>query len=810
MRDLKYSLRRLLKSPGFTTVVILTLGLGIGANTAIFSVVNTVLLQPLAYREPDRLVTINHHYQSEALNNLDAPVSAAGFRDYRDKTKSFDAVAVETGWSANLTGTGDPERVPAIRVSGDYFRVFGVAPQLGRTFGRDEDDPGKNNVVVISDGLWKRIYGGDRGVVGKTMQLNSVGYTILGVMPPGFRAFFNRNADIWTPLALEAKQYAPVNYTNEWLDLSARLKPGVSAKQADAEMRAFAEQVRRLYPDAVGTKWTLKVRTLDEMATGEIRPALLVLLGAVGFVLLIACANVANLLMARVTSRQKEVAIRTALGADRWALVRQLLTESLLLALAGGLLGLAIAFWSVRTLGAIVPNIPGGNDLRIDGTVMLFTLGISVLTGLLFGVVPALQTSRTNLHETLKEGGRSGAADVSGNSLRRVLVVGEVALALTLLIGAGLLIRSVARLQHLSPGFNADHLLTFDVSLPNAKYSSDTIRQQFFLSMLDRVSHVPGVVAAGGTTNMPFGPNNWSTGSFEVEGYQAGPNQPGPWGDNHAVTPDFFRTMRVPVLQGRAFTSSDLQSSQAVAIVDEEFVRKFYHDQNPIGKRIAFGARRGKQPDWITIVGVVGHMMAEALDAKPRVQLYLPYAQRPDLPFMSVAVRTTNDPLLMARPVREAIHSVDKDMPISNVKTMDDLLESSLGQRRLSMILLGAFSAIALLLASIGIYGVLSYSVTQRSRELGIRMALGAARSRVLTLVIGQGMTLAVIGIGIGLVGALALTRLLASQLYSIRPTDPMTFMGVSLLLAAIALVATLVPALRATRVDPVVALREE
>ena len=809
MRDIKYSLRRLLKSPGFTIVVILTLGLGIGANTAIFSVVNTVLLQPLVYREPDRLVTINHHYQSEALNNLDAPVSAVGFRDYRDKTKSFDAVAVETGWSANLTGTGDPERVPATRVSGDYFRVFGVGPQLGRVFGRDEDEPGKNNVVVISDGLWKRIYGADRGLVGKTMQLNGVSYIVLGVMPQGFHAFFSSNADIWTPLALDPRQLTPVNYTNESLQLTARLKPGVSAKQADAEMHAFAEQVRRLYPDAVGKAWTLKVTTLNQLATGDIRPALLVLLGAVGFVLLIACANVANLLLARVTSRQKEVAIRTALGADRWALVRQLLTESLLLALAGGLLGLAIAYWSVKTLGAIVPNIQGGKALGIDGTVMLFTLGISVMTGLLFGVVPALQTSRTNLHETLKEGGRSGSGDVSGNAVRRVLVVGEVALALTLLIGAGLLIKSVARLQHLSPGFDAEPLLTFDVSLPNAKYSSDTIRQQFFQSMIDRVSHVPGVVAAGGTTNMPFG-GNWSTGSFQVDGYQTGPNQPGPWGDIRAVTPEYFRAMRVPLLQGRAFTSSDLQGSQAVAIVDEEFVHKFYHDQNAIGKRITFGGRRAKQPDWITIVGVVGHMMAEALDAKPRVQLYLPYAQRADLPFMSVAVRTTGDPLLMARPVRDAIHSVDKDMPISNVKSMDDLLESSLGQRRLSMILLGAFSAIALLLASIGIYGVLSYSVTQRSRELGIRMALGAARGRVLSLVIGQGMTLAGIGIAIGLVGAFALTRLLASQLYSITPTDPMTFVGVSLLLTAIALVATLVPALRATRVDPVVALREE
>jgi putative ABC transport system permease protein len=789
--------------------VVLTLGLGIGANTAIFSVVDTVLLQPLGYRQPDRLVTINHFYQSEALNNLEAPVSAIGFRDYRDKTKSFDAVAVETGWNANLTGTGDPERVPASRVSGDYFRVFGVAPQIGRIFGRDEDEQGKNRVVVLSDGLWKRIYGGDRGVVGKTMLLNAQTYTILGVMPPGFKAFFNGRADIWTPLALDPKQFTPDNYTNEWLNLTARLKPGVSAKQADAEMKAFAEQVRRLYPKAVGQKWTLKVKTLDDLSTGSIRPALLVLLGAVGFVLLIACANVANLLLARVTSRQKEVAIRTALGADRWVLVRQLLTESVILALAGGLLGLGIAFWSVKSLVAIVPNIPRANELGIDGSVLAFTLGLSVFTGLLFGVVPALQSSRANLHETLKEGGRTGSADVSGRLMRRVLVVGEVALALTLLIGAGLLIKSVAKLQRVTPGFDPDRLLTFDLSLPNAKYPSDTLRQQVFASMIERMRQVPGVLAAGGTSNMPFG-GDWSTGSFDIEGVQVGPNEPGPWGDIRVVTVGFFRTMRIPLLQGREFGSQDTRGTQRVAVIDEEFVRKYFRNQNPIGKRITFDGNTAKDPKYIDIVGVVGHTMHEALDAKPRIQLYLVDAQRGGFQSMSVAVRTSGDPLLMTRSVRDAIHTVDKDIPLSNVKSMDDLLESSLGQRRLSMILLGAFSAIALVLASIGIYGVLAYSVTQRSRELGIRMALGAARGRVLRLVIGQGMALAVIGIAIGLVGAFALTRLLASQLYSITPTDPATFVGVGFLLAAIALLATLLPALRATRVDPVVALREE
>ena len=661
LRDLKYSLRRLQKSPGFTAVVVLTLALGIGANTAIFSVVNTVLLRPLPFREPQRLVTINHFYQSEALNNLEAPVSAIGFRDYRDKTKSFEAVAVESGWSANLTGTGDPERVPASRVSGDYFRVLGVPAQVGRTFGRDEDEQGKNRVVVLSDGLWRRIYAADRAAVGKTIQLNGESYTIVGVMPEGFRSFFNPPADIWTPLALAPSVFDPNNYTNEWLNLTARLKTGVSLDQAKAEMRAFANQLRKQYPSNLGQRWTLSVKSINELATGRIRPVLLVLLGAVGFVLLIACANVANLLLARASARQKEVAIRTALGADRWALVRQLLTESVLLALAGGLLGLGLAHWSVKSLIATIPDIPRANEVGIDGGVMLFTLGVSVLTGLLFGLVPALQTSRTQLHETLKEGGRTGSADFSGRNVRRILVIGEVALALTLLVGAGLLIKSVARLQHVDPGFDASRLLTFNVSLPRVKYPSDTVRIQFFDAAFARLAQVPGVVSVGGTSTMPFG-GSWSTGSFQIEGYTPGPNQPGPWGDIRIVSPEFFRTLRVPLKQGRVFTQQDGPESQDVAVIDEEFVHKYYRGQNPIGKRIFFGARAGQQPDYITIVGVVAHTMHEGLDAKPRIQLYLPYRQLVGdraMNFMSMAVRTSGDPLTMARSVREALHTVD-------------------------------------------------------------------------------------------------------------------------------------------------------
>jgi putative ABC transport system permease protein len=813
LRDIRYGLRRLRKSPAFTAIVVLTLALGIGANTAIFSVVNAVLLRALPYREPDRLVTINHFYNNPELNYLEAPVSAIGFRDYRDKTKSFQAVAVETGWSANLTGDGDPERVPASRVSGDYFRVNGVPAALGRTFGRDEDEPGKNRVVVLSDGLWRRVFGADRRAVGKPIQLNGETYTVLGVMPPEFRAFYNRDADIWTPLALRADQFNPNNYTNEWLNLTARLKPGVPLKQAQAEMRTFANDLRRQYPNSFGRSWTLRVKSLNELATGKIRPALLVLLGAVGFVLLIACANVANLLLARGAVRIKEVAIRSALGAERWTLVRQLLTESIILALAGAALGLVLAWWGVKSVAALAPQLAANGGIRIDASVLLFTLGVAIVTGLLFGLAPAVQTSRTNLQSTLKEGGRTGAADASGRVVRRALVVGEVALALTLLIGAGLLIKSVARLQRVQPGFDPAKLLTFNVALPRVKYASDTAKIQFFDQALARIAEVPGIVSVGGTDVMPFG-GSWSTGSFNIEGYTPGPNQPGPWGDLRAVSPDFFRTMRIPIKQGRGFTMQDDARSQAVAVIDDEFVKKYFRNQNPIGRRIYFGDATDSVKNYITIVGVVGHTMHEGLDADPRLQLYLPY--RKPLPgwgalgAMAFAVRTSGEPLQMTRAVRNAVQTVDKDMPISGVKSMDDLVGSSVGQRRLTMILLGTFSGIALLLASIGIYGVMSYSVAQRGREIGIRMALGAERGRVLALVVGQGMALAGLGVGIGLLGAFALTRLLGSQLYSVTPTDPGTFAAVAGLLTAIALGATLPPALRATRVDPVVALREE
>jgi putative ABC transport system permease protein len=535
-------------------------------------------------------------------------------------------------------------------------------------------------------------------------------------------------------------------------------------------------------------------------------------LGAVGFVLLIACANVANLLLARAASRIKEVAIRSALGATRRDLLRQLMSESLLLAVVGGVLGLGLAWLGMKGLVALKPaNVPRITELRIDGTVTVFTLGIAVITGLLFGLVPALQASRTNLQDTLKEGGRSGSADRSGQSLRRALVVAEVALALTLLTGAGLLIKSLALLQGVNPGFDASNLLTFNASIPNAKYQSKTSRVQYWERAIEAVKAVPGVTSVGLTSTMPF-TGDWSTGSFGVEGYQPPPNTPPPWGDQRLVSPGFFTTLKVPLIKGRNFTEQDGAVGPQVVIVDDEMVRRYWPNADPIGKRVTFNnPQRDSVIEWMTVVGVVGHTKHEGLDAENRVQMYHPYHK---LTFvgnsMSFAIRTGGDPTRVLPAVRAALHGIDQDVPIFEISTMDANIANSMGQRRFAMMLLGLFAVMAVVLASIGIYGVMSYSVTQRSHEIGIRMALGAARRNVLRMVMGQGLVLVGAGVLIGVVGAFGLTRLIASQLFGVRPTDPTTFISVALTLIGVAALATFVPAMRATRVDPVVALRDE
>ena len=807
--DIRYALRRLRAHPGFTAIVVLTLAFGIGANSAIFSVVNTVLLRPLPYNEPGQLVTIQHDYPSL---KLEAPVSAPGYRDYRARTRLFSSVAVEADWRVNLTGQGDPQRLHGTRVTGDFFRTYGVAPALGRVLLPDEDAPGRNRVVVLSNGAWQRLYGGRPDVLNRTMSLDGVAYTIVGVMPRTFHDFYVDDADIWSPLALADSDFAPGNYTNEYLQLTARLQPGVTIDEAQREMHAFAAQLRQEHPDQIPHDWTLGVKSLSTLATGDIRPALFVLLGAVGFVLLIACANVANLLLARAAGRTKEVAIRTALGATRRDLVRQLLVESTIMSLVGATVGLVLAYVGVRALVAANPtNVPRVSELSIDGRVLLFTLVMALVTGVLFGLAPALQMSRGDMHNTLKEGGRSGSADRSGATLRRALVVAEIALALTLLSGAGLLIKSFSKLAAVNPGFNPSHLLTFQLSLPSSSYPTDTSRTQFYDAVLPRLAHIPGVRAAGAASVMPFA-GGWSTASYNVEGYTPPPNGAMPWGDVRITSPSYFGTLAVPVERGHTYTEGDAAGALRVAVVDEQFVHRFIKPgDDPIGRRVWFGGPATTDSTrYFTIVGVVGHTTQEGLAADPRPQLYMPYAQHRGIDRLTVAVRTVGPPEQYTGAVRAAVQSVDKNEPVAHIRTMDDLIGSSMGQRRLSMVMLGVFAGLALLLASIGIYGVTSFAVTQRSREIGIRMALGARARDVLVMVMRQSLALVMGGVAVGLGAAFALTRLMASQLFDTQPTDPATLTLVSVLLCAVAIGATLVPARRATRVDPVVTLRDE
>ncbi|MGH7654522.1 MAG: ABC transporter permease, partial [Gemmatimonadaceae bacterium] len=702
--DLRYAARRLRHSPAFTLVVVLTLALGIGANSAIFSVINTVLLRQLPYQDPGRLVTIYHYYPSL---KMEAPVSAPGFKDYRDRTHDFSGVSVESQWNVNLTGTGEPERLAGAKVSAQFFPTLGVTPLHGRVFRADEDAIGHEHEVVLSYGLWQRDFGGEASVIGTQASLNGEKYDVVGVMPPSFVDPWSSTTDVWSPIALNPALFVPANYTNEFMPLTARLKPGVPVEQAVRDMAALAEVLKKENPNAFSPRWTLEVKTLDEVKTGPVKPALLVLLGAVGFVLLIACSNVANLMLARAAARHKEIAIRMALGARRWSLMRQLLAESVLLSIIGGGVGLLLASASIRGLVAMNPgNIPGIKDLQIDGRVVLFTLVVSLVTGVLFGLVPALQSARENLHVTLKDGGRSGTADRGGQLVRRVLVVSEIALALTLLTGGGLLVRSFAKLQGVDPGFNPRNVLTFGLTLPAAHYKSDTAQAAFFNAVIPRIAQVPGVKTAGATSVMPFG-GGWSTGSFNVEGYVVPPNTNGPWGDIRVVSGNFFGALQVPLVHGRLFNESDAISSPRVAVVDEEFVRRFYKPRDePIGKRIYFENTITDSTKFITIVGVVGHTKHEGLDASARVQLYLPVSQVPNVSAMTVALRTTGDPLQVVNAARSAIQGIDPQLPVSNIATMESLIEASLGQRRLSMFLLALFSGVALLLSTLGIYGV--------------------------------------------------------------------------------------------------------
>jgi putative ABC transport system permease protein len=812
-RDLRVALRSLRRTPGFVAVVVLTLALGVGATTAVFSVVHAVLLRPPPYRAPEALVTVSHARRGPGGGRGTA-VSAPSFADYRDRARVLTGVAVAAGWSPALTGRGEPERLHGGRVSAAYFATLGVPAALGRTPRPDEDRPGRSQVVVLSDALWRRRFGASPAALGAAVQLDGARYDVVGVMPPGFRDPFAREAELWTPLALAPDQLAGPARTDEWLRLVARLRPGVTVERARAELAALAAQLRREDPGDLPATWTLAVTPLSDLAAGAARPVLLVLLGAVGCVLLVACANVANLLLARAAGRAREVAVRAAVGASRARVARQLLAESLALAGAGGAAGLLLAAGAVRAFAAAAPaDLLGADALAggvgVNGAVLAFTLGVTALTGVLFGVAPAVQASRADVRGVLRAGARGATADRGRQAVRRALVVAQVALALTLLVGAGLLAQSFARLRGVAPGFDPARVLTLTLTLPPATYPRDPQRTAFYDRLLPALAAVPGVRAAGVTSVLPFG-GGWYTSALAIEGQPTPADGSGPSGDVRVVSPDFFAALRVPLLRGRVFTARDGPDAPRVAVVDAELARRYWPGGSPIGTRVARRPGPGAPTQWYTVVGVVGHTAHEGLGAAARVQVYLPYAQDGPPPTMAVAVRTAGEPAAAAAAVRRAVAAVDPALPVADVRPLEARVAASLGQRRLTAALLAAFAAAALALAAAGIYGVLSYVVAQRTREIGVRLALGGAPGGVLRLVLRQGVGLAVAGVGVGAVATLGLTRLLESQLYGVRAADPATFGAVALLLVGVAALATLVPALRATRVAPTTALRGE
>ncbi|MGH9936763.1 MAG: ABC transporter permease, partial [Blastocatellia bacterium] len=791
----------LLKNPGFTLVAIVTLALGIGANTAIFSVVNGVLLSALPYPQPDQLAMVWLDNRRQGIR--DDITSYPNFQDWRDQNKTFQGMAGVRSLNFNLTGVGEPEELRAADVSVNFFQLMGVSPARGRGFTAEEEQPGKNKIVVLSHGLWQRRFGGDPGILNKTISLNGESNVVVGVMPPGFQ--FPDKTEMWRPLAPNERARAARG--SFWLPVVGRLKPGVTRAQAQADMDLIGRQLERQYPD-INAGYGVNVMPLIEQTVGSIRRSLLVLFGAVLFVLLIACANVANLLLARAAARQREVAVRAALGAGRWRIVRQLLTESLLLAVAGGALGVLLAWWGLRLLLDLSPaNIPRLENIRLDSLALGFTFGLSLLTGLIFGLAPALQTSHLELSETLKEGGRTGAGSRRAQRLRSVFIVAEVALTLALLVSAGLLVRSFWRLQQVNPGFKTDHVLTLQLTLPRSKYPEGAQVVSFYQRLQERLSALPGAESASATSSILM-PNITNSGGFSIENKPQDPREQSLELPFEAVQPNYFQTMGVQLMNGRAFTEQDARGRPEVAIVNETFVKRYFPNEDPIGKRFTFGDANDN-PQWITIVGVVRDTKRQGLDRPIRIESWMPHAQMPARS-MEVVLRTTGDPLALSQAVREAVWSLDRDLPIPKIETMEQILSESVAQRRLNMLLLGLFALVALILAAVGIYGVMSYAVTQRTHEIGVRVALGARDRDVLRLVVAQGMMLALAGVAIGLIATFALTRLMASLLFGVSATDPLTFILISLLLASVALIACWVPARRATKVDPMVALRYE
>jgi len=793
----------LLKNWSVSAIIVVLLALGIGANTTIFSVVNAALLRPLPYADPDRLVRLTE----DSPNVPQMSISYPNFIDWRDQNKVFSGIAAMQFRTLNLTGKDEPERLAGRAVSAELFDVLGVKPALGRSFAPEEDRPGANPVCIVSNGLWQRRFGSDPGLVGEQITLNGASYTVIGVLPASYA--YGTPTDVFVPIGLRADEMKERG-SHPGIYAVARLKPGVTVETARAELIAMAERIGAQY-GMKGNSATLT--SLSEAFVGDIRTTLLILLGAVGFVLAIASANVANLLLARAATRQKEMAIRSALGAGRLRIVRQLLTESLLLAIAGGFIGVLLALWGIDLLrSASADSLPSTAVIKLDGSVLFFALLVSLLTGIVFGLAPALAAMKTDLQDTLKEGGRSSTAGGRRSWLRSTLVVTEVALSLVLLIGAGLLIKSFVRILDTDPGFKPQNLLTMQLAL-NAKKDEGGKVLNFFNDLNGRIAGLPGVQSAAFSNGIPLGQT--ADTSFAIVGRPKAEPGKQPQTMLYITSPDYLRAMGIRLVKGRFFTAQDMQRSPRVAVIDETFTRQQFPDQEALGQRIAGD---GKDNPDAEIVGIVAHVKHFGLDAVERVQpqLYLPFNQAPDdmLPFlaprMNIVIRTTADPLNLTAAVRRQVQALDPNQPVYNVSTMEQTLDQSLVTQRLSMMLLASLASLALILAAVGIYGVMSYTVTQRSHEIGIRMAIGALPRDVFKMVIARGMMLALIGVAFGLVGAFALTRLMATMLYGVEPTDPTTFVSIGILLTGVALVACYLPGRRATKVDPVVALRYE
>jgi putative ABC transport system permease protein len=807
IQDIRYGWRTLRKSPGFTAVAVITLALGIGANTAIFSVVNTVLLAKLPYRDPGRLVAIwgiNPQQSSEI-----SPISPAVFNAWKSEAKAFEEIGASTDELDTITSGGDPEMVIGYDFSTEYFKVMGARPELGRTFLREEDQPGGPKVAILSDRLWRRRFGADPTIIGKSISLGKTPYTVVGVMPDNFR--YPDKVEIWTPLALSPSMSG--NWNDRYLRVLGRLAPGVTLEEAQAQMNLLAERLAKEHPDTNRGEGVV-LEPLRKQIAGDIRLPLLVLLGAVGFVLLIACANVANLLLARSVSREHEIAIRTALGAGRARLVRQMLTENALLSLAGGAAGVVLAVWSRGFLLTLFPNnianlnIPTVEAIPIDWRVLVFALAATVLTALAFGFVPLLRSSQWDVSQMLKERGRSGMSGGSDRFLRSGLVVVEIALSFALLIGAGLFIRSFVVLTREDLGFRPERVLALEAFPSLTQYPRNEPKklQAFIDHSVQNLQSTPGVESAAAINFLPL-TGFWSPRSFTVEGLPQPLEGEEPTADNRIITPNYFSTMGIPLLRGRDFSSADGPDSPHVAIISASLAHRLWKDENPIGKRLNLGET--EKPDFCQIVGVAGDVHSFGIQEKLHDELYRPFAQV-YFPALAFTVRTKADPAQIISAAKAAIWSIDAQQPFYKVIAVETLAAESIALRRVNMLLLAVFSGLALGLAGVGIYGVLSYTVTLRIRELGIRAALGARPENLLRLVLGDGMRLILLGLGIGLTVSFALVHVVGSLLYGVAPLDPFTFVTGAALVATSAIVASYLPARRATKVDPMVALRYE